>query len=81
MIPDFTLIDPEKILPLDLTHLSCATTLYYSYRGLYDFCLLSECHILQERKIPDPKLPTDPTLNITDFIALGNSLATYGYIG
>lgn len=81
MIPDFTPINPEEILELNLTYQDYHGILYYSYTVLYDFWLLSEADITLEQKITDPKLPTDPTLNMTDFTALGHALSVYGYIG
>lgn len=81
MIPDLRSIDPDEVYELNIQYMTYGNALYYSYTTLYDFWLMSEAATTLEHKINDPKLPTDPSLNMTDFIALGNYLATYGYIG
>lgn len=81
MIPDFTPINPTEVLELNMTYVSWGNILYYSYEELYEFWLMSERDDTLIEKIADPKIPTDPALTMTDFMALGHSLAVYGYIG
>lgn len=86
MLTDLTHIRQDDVHELFIKYADITNTLYYSYAALYRVLIAARSSMNPADRnmiasLHASKHPSDESLNMTDFIALGNTLSVYGLIG